>query len=403
MISVKLKFRPSTVAGREGSLYYRLIYRRSVRHVTTRYKLYPYEWDKVEEKPVLPSIGHSRFDYLSTIMHQIRCDSSRFEVIIRQCEDSGRPFTVDDVVTAFRDHSQVSTLFGYMEKQIALLQHHGQYRTAETYRSTLNSFRRFRRDVDITMDNLTPQLLSDYLFFLKNSGLVPNTIVFYAKRLRAVYNKAVDEGLVENRFPFRKLSLTSEKTVKRAIPLKYIRKLKELDLSHSSTHRLARDMFLFSFYTRGMSFVDIAYLKKKNLNNGILSYRRKKTGQLLTMHWEPCMAEIAARYKADASSPYALSIIKDTNGDIRKQYNNALSLINRKLKELGRDIGVPHPLTMYTARHSWASIARDEGIPITVISEGMGHESEKTTRIYLASLETQVIDRANRKILRKLE
>lgn len=403
MVSVKLKFRASTVAGREGSLYYRLIYRRSVGYVTTRYKIYPTEWSDVEEKPILPPIGHSRFDYLSTILQKIQEDTERFEVIIRDCERSGRPFTVDDVVTAFRDHSRIFTLFAYMEKQITLLQHHGQYRTAETYRSTLNSFRLFRQEADIPLDKLTPQLLSDYLFFLKKRGIVPNTIVFYLKRLRAIYNKAVDEELVENRYPFRKISMATEKTVKRAIPLKYIRKLKDLELPHSTARSLARDMFLFSFYTRGMSFVDIAYLKKENLRNGILSYRRKKTGQLLTMHWEPCMAEIAVRYGAGASSPYILSILNEENGDIRKQYNNALSLINRKLKEIGREIGLPYPLTMYTARHSWASIARNEGIPLSVISEGMGHESEKTTRIYLAALETQVIDRANRKVLAKLQ
>ena len=295
-----------------------------------------------------------------------------------------------------------ATLFGYMEKQIVRLQRHGQYRTAETYTSTLNSFRRFREEADLSLQELSSEMLSDYACHLRHSGVAPNTVVFYLKRLRAVYNKAVEDELVEDRRPFRKVSTSSERTVKRAIPLKYIRNLKELDLSHCPSRCFARDMFLFSFYTRGMSFVDMAHLRKANLKGRMLTYRRKKTGQALTVYWEPCMRQIAAKYAAGPSSPYLLSIIRHPEDDVRKQCHTVLTLINRHLKEIGQGIGLTAPLTMYVARHSWATIARDEGVSLSVISEGMGHESEKTTRIYLASLESQVIDKANKKILAKL-
>ena len=150
-----------------------------------------------------------------------------------------------------------------------------------------------------------------------------------------------------------------------------------------------------------MAFVDMAYLQKKNLKDNVLTYRRKKTGQLLSIRWEDCMENIVDQYSS-LSSPFLLSIIKDSTGNTRKQYHNALTLINHNLKAIGKELGLTLPLTMYVARHSWASIARDEGIPISVISEGMGHDSESTTQIYLASLETQVIDKANKKILRLL-
>ncbi|MBQ8361737.1 MAG: site-specific integrase [Bacteroidaceae bacterium] len=307
-----------------------------------------------------------------------------------------------ELLPSFRCQAEETTLFNYMERQVTTLLHHGQSRTAETYHATLVSFRRFRRCVDITFEELDADLLADYECHLKNSRLVPNSISFYMKRLRAVYNKAVSEGITEDRHPFRKVFTSSEKTVKRAIPLKAIRRLRAMDLSHDPSLCFARDMFLFSFYTRGMSFVDMSYLQKTDLKNGLLSYRRKKTGQLLTLRWESCMDEIVGRYAASPSSPYLFAIIRDSHGDCRKQYSSALTLINRKLKRLGKSIGLPRPLTMYVARHSWASIARSEGIPLSVISEGMGHESERTTRIYLSSLETQVIDKANRKILEKL-
>ena len=295
-----------------------------------------------------------------------------------------------------------NTLFGYMERQIAKLKRHGQYRTAETYSSTLNSFRRFRKESDLSFNELDSELLSNYAYYLKSSGVMPNTVVFYLKRLRAVYNKAVDDELTENRNPFRKVSTTSEKTAKRALPLKTLKRLKELDLSASPQKSLARDLFLFSFYTRGMSFIDMAHLRKSDLKHQALSYRRKKTGQLLTIHWEPCMKAIAARYASSPSSPYLFSIIRHPEADTRKQCHTVLTFINRHLKQIGQSLGLPTPLTLYVARHSWASIAHQEGIPLSIISEGMGHESEKTTRIYLASLETSIIDKANKKILEKL-
>ena len=114
------------------------------------------------------------------------------------------------------------------------------------------------------------------------------------------------------------------------------------------------------------------------------------------------MQKIFAEYTSSSLPPYLLPIIRKPKEDISKQCHNTLTLINRHLKEIGWSLGLTLPLTMYVARHSWASIARNEGIPLSVISEGMGHNSERTTRIYLSSLETQLIDKANNKIIGKL-
>jgi len=298
--------------------------------------------------------------------------------------------------------SRENMLFLYMEKVISHYYTNGQCRTGETYASTLNSFKRFRSGKDTSLSEMDCEMLEAYEGYLRRNGLSPNTMSFYMKHMRAIYNRAVDDGLIIDRKPFRRITTSIERTVKRALSLKSLKRLKALDLSTARSKQFARDMFMFSFYTRGMSFVDIAYLRKKDLKGNILFYRRKKTSQLLTVHWEPCMQEIADRYRADASSPYMLSIIKEPDGDIRRQYKNAMFLINRQLKAIGQEIGMDRSLTMYCARHSWASIARDEGIPVSIISEGMGHDSEKTTQIYLASLKADVIDKANRKILKLL-
>ena len=151
-----------------------------------------------------------------------------------------------------------------------------------------------------------------------------------------------------------------------------------------------------------MSFVDIAYLKKKNLANGFVVYNRRKTGQQLVVKWEKQMEAIVNKY-LDSNNPFLFPIITKEDGTERKQYLNKMMLINRYLKKIAELAKIPIPLTMYVARHSWASIAQSKNVPMQAISLGMGHDNEETTRIYLASIQTDVIDNANNKILNLLE
>lgn len=160
-------------------------------------------------------------------------------------------------------------------------------------------------------------------------------------------------------------------------------------------------MFLMSFYLRGMSFIDMAYLKKTDLKNGSVVYRRRKTGQQLTIAWAPEMQAILDKYP-DNPTQYLLPIIKTEGINERCAYRNIGYNINHNLKKIAGMVGINIPLTMYVARHSWASAAKAKGIPLSVISEGMGHDSEATTQIYLASLDTSVVDKANSLILKSL-
>lgn len=207
--------------------------------------------------------------------------------------------------------------------------------------------------------------------------------------------------MTAQRYPFRHVYTGIEKTRKRAVPLATIRRIKELDLSRKPSLDFARNMFLFSFYTRGMSFIDMAYLRKKDLQDGILSYRRRKTGQRLFIRWEKSMQEIIDRYP-DNESVYLLPIIK-SGENAHLHYRNALRLVNNRLKELSALAGLTGKLTMYVSRHSWASIAKSQNVPLSVISAGMGHDSEHTTQIYLAALDNAAIDKANSWILKKLK
>ena len=417
MTSIKVKFRPSTVDGKEGGLYFQIIHNRIVRQVNTDYKVFAEEWDAESESVV---VNGSLSNLLLGIQERLAWDVARLEKVVRSLETERRRFTADDVITMFHKLTKESSLFTFMHGVIAQLKQLGKVRTSETYTATLKSFMAFRDEQDVPLDGISSDMMLMYEAHLKARGVRMNTISFYMRNLRAVYNRAVEKGLTQPNNPFRHVYTGVDKTVKRAIPIKAIKALKELDLSMKPSLDFARDMFLFSFYTRGMSFVDIAYLKKTDLQNGILTYRRRKTGQELSIKWEKCMAEIIAKYPENKTD-YLLPIIKEEgngrnsvshqaclNGRVvtdegkaneRRQYDNTLHLVNYRLKELSTMLKLQRPLTMYVARHSWASAAKAKNVPLSVISEGMGHDSEATTQIYLASLETSVVDKANKMIL----
>ena len=399
MASIKVKFRPSINENKEGTIYYQIIQNRVIRQLKTDYRLFMHEWN--EDSNTIIITNNSRQNYLQSIEECIDWDIKRLHSIIAHLENKRIKYTADDIISTFQKQTNEQSLFNFMQGVIAQLQQMGKQRTSETYRCTLKSFMQFREDKDVLLEDIDSDLMLMYEAYLHNRGLTKNSTSFYMRILRAVYNRAVEKDLTTNRNPFKHVYTGIDKTIKRAISLKAIKQIKNLDLSLQPSLDFARDMFLFSFYTRGMSFIDMAYLKKKDLSNGILSYRRRKTGQQLFIRWEKCMQEIVDKYD-NPLSEHLLPIIKPMNGDKRTQYQNAMYLINRKLKEIGKMIGVQLPLTMYVARHSWASVAKNKNVPISVISEGMGHDSEMTTQIYLASLDTALVDKANSMILNSL-
>lgn len=409
MATVKVKYRPSVRDKKEGTIYYQIIHNRIVRQIRTDYRIFREEWGG--DRHWVSIATGSRKEFLHTVKDGIARDLKRLDIIIGKLENNDNDFTTDDVVKRFQEQAAKQSFFHFMEDNIIRLKCLGKIRTSETYTSALNSFRRFlksqmpendRRVIDVYLDDMDSDMMVAYEVYLKANNVSPNSSSFYMRNLRAVYNHAVEKGLTMQRFPFKHVFTSVEKTAKRAVPLKSVRQIKEMDLSMNPALDFARDMFLFSFYTRGMSFVDMAYLRKKDLNHGILSYRRRKTGQQLFIKWEECMQKITNKYDTTHSA-YMLPLIKPgIDVDERKQYINTAHNINRALKIIGERLGLSTPLTMYVARHAWASIARSKNIPISVISESMGHDSETTTRIYLASLDNKAVDKANILILKSL-
>lgn len=293
-------------------------------------------------------------------------------------------------------------VFEYMQEQIEHLKKQGKERTGETYQSALSSFMKFRDGTDLCFDRMDADLMEHYETVMRSTHhLSRNTTSFYMRILRCVYRKAASEGLAPLVDPFENVYTGVDKTSKRAATLTDIKHIKQLDLSGHKSLDFARDIFLFSFYMRGMSFIDLAYLRKKDLSSGYVSYSRRKTGKKLIIRWEKQMQEIIDKY-GESDTQYLLPIIEREDGTERRQYRNKMLLVNRKLKKIAARAGLTAPLTMYVARHSWANIAKAKNISIGVISEAMGHDSETTTQIYLSSIQTNQIDNANRNILKEL-
>lgn len=400
MASVKIKFRPSTVKGRPGTIVYFITCHRIVRQITTEYKVFPCEWDEKQSRLVVTA-NNERTAIIQLVNQRLERDMDKLNRIIEACDRSKHDYSSDDVIREFQNSGKEVSFFTFLESVIMRLQQLGHIGTAKNYHAALGSFKRFRNNEDIPIETIDQITMEDYQAYLKSVGLTPNSISFYTRILRAVYNRAVEQELTKDRKPFRTVFTGTEKTLKRAILIGDIRRIRNLDLSLKPSLEFARDIFLFLFFCRGMSFIDAAFLKKTDIQNGILTYRRHKTGQVLHIKIIKPIKGVIDRYSSK-DLPYLLPIITRSNCDERKQYETALRRTNNSLKLIADMVKLPIPLTTYVSRHAWATIAKSKNVPVNVISDALGHDSIATTQIYLASIDTSVIDRANELIIKDL-
>ena len=229
MASIKVKFRPSTNENKEGTIYYQVIQNRVIRQLKTDYRLFMHEWNEVENSIVLTN--NSRKNYLQSIGERIDWDIKRLQSIINQYENKRVKYTADDIISTFQKQANEQSLFNFMQSVITQLQQMGKQRTSETYCCTLKSFVQFREDKDVLLEDIDSDLMLMYEAYLRNKGLTKNSTSFYMRILRAVYNRTVEKELTTNRNPFKHVYTGIDKTVKRAISLKAIKQIKNLDLS----------------------------------------------------------------------------------------------------------------------------------------------------------------------------
>lgn len=399
MATVKVKFRTSCVPGHAGVLFIQLIHDRKVKLITTTIHLFREEWDDTKESIVFDVSNIERLVYLHSLQKELDAKIEKLNNIIRQLENTGK-YTLSDILTMFNDKSRKLSFDFFMRERIRQLEKSGQKRTANTYKTTLRVFLNFWKKNSVNFADINEDSLYDFEQHLLARGLVKNTTSFYMRILRAVYSAAISANLIQEKNPFKRVYTGVAKTEKRAVHVDVVKKLKSLENLTESLD-LSRDLFLFSFYTRGMSFVDIFYLKKENIINDVLVYKRMKTGQILHVKMEDCMYEILRKYTlVTNNSDYLFPLYNKNSGQtIYLQYTSALRLHNKRLRKLSQILKLEKALTSYVARHTWASVAKEKGIAISIISECMGHTSETTTQIYLASFDKKVIDKANLSVI----
>lgn len=285
----------------------------------------------------------------------------------------------------------------FMEKAFRHVEHlHGKRSasTVQNYLTALRSFRAFLKAENVHACNtMTAAMVEAYDRWLAIKGLKPNSRSCYLRSLRALFNAVTPDRMrAEN--PFLHVFTGNATTVKRAVDTETINALNHLEFSDAEQElRQARDMFLFCTFAMGMPFVDAYHLHWKQVSNGVISYTRHKTGQLVRVKIEPCMKNILNSYKQHET---------DRVFPIRANYAAALNKYNRLLHVLSRKANLRDNITSYVARHTWATIAYHKHVDINLISLGMGHANSNTTSIYIKKTDEKQLWEANRKIIKSL-
>jgi integrase len=345
-----------------------------------------------------------RSKYLQDIEESLNRDLSFLNDKLKIASQPNAIFSIEDIadmLNATQAKNRIS-LSEFVYFLTITLYKNGQYRTARAYRSAANSLIEFNGGQDLYMDELTTLKLMKYEKYMKSWGLQLNTISFYFRNLRAICNKAVSLGLYPSfdMSIFKSVYTGVEQTSKRALHPKHMKDLwRFLDRYGAKVNSDLSDavaLFLFCFSARGMSFVDAINLKKENIRDNTIMYYRRKTSRCIRVAVSPPMQKIINHFAwRTRNSVYIFPFLSGTEELAYRQYETALRRQNRRLRQVARILGIRDKLTTHTSRHSWATIAHGQDIPVSVICEALGHHNERTTLIYLASIESSVIDEAS--------
>ena len=401
MTSIKVKFRQSKISKKKGTCFVQLIHKRKMKTIATGIRLEKTEWDALKEHVVTSKASPQRFKELLLIQEYLDEVVLNLKEILIRLLTSQTYVTADMIVQNYRELDCTKSFFTIMEERIEELRKNGQKRTATNYAGALRMFRRFRKGRDISPDEINGKLIKELELYLKKKDNSLNTISYYMRILQAAYNYAVEKCWVKkNAYPFKNVFTGEEKTAKRAVDRNVVLKLEDLNLERLPVLELARDIFMFSLYTRGMAFIDIAYLKKENLKGDILEYKRHKTGQLIQMKLPECAVILIQKYAyIMGDADYLFPLLYHPGRKKLSSYDSALRLYNRRLKKISAIMKLTEPLTSYVSRHTWATLAKYQGTATIIICDAMGHTSEDTTRIYLDRINNTVLDEANNAVV----
>lgn len=415
MASVKLYLdKRRTKSDGTFPLKLKLFHQNKARYINYGLAFKPTHWND-EENMVSSSVKNSG-RVKATIMKKL----SGATVIIAENEDNINALSIDDLkdlivenvfnkkkIKAADSKERVLFLFEYAEELIDRLKKAKKVGNAGTYGNCLSSLKTYLKDKDIPIEKIDHTFLVEYETDCLSKGMKVNGISVYLRTLRAIINKAIDEGhLSQDSYPFRKFKIKTEATEKRAISKEEMQRVLTVELPEETRIWHARNYFAFMFNCRGMNFIDVAYLKRENIQGNRLVYRRKKTGKLYNMKLTKKASELVQYYtkgKRLKSDDYLFPILpKETKGDEaleRERFRNRRKYFNQDLKKIGEACELQTTLTSYVSRHTWASLAKFAGVAPAVIGESLGHSDLKTTETYLANFDTDILDDANELIV----
>lgn len=316
---------------------------------------------------------------------------------------AGKDFTATTLIESTTNRTTNKTVGEYYLTYIQNLKKEKRIRYAGMLEVSYNSFIKFNKHLDIPFSDIDVAWLKRYELWMKEQNLSVSTISTRVRHLRAVFNLAIAEHSIKNDcYPFHsyKVSKLNRQTVKRALTKQDILKVMQYK-GTSSMECLAIDIFIFSYLNAGINFIDIAKLKHSNIAENHLIYNREKTKKLINVPLQVKALEIIAKYQKD-KSPYLFPILSPfhkTEVQIANRLHKMLAKINKHLKELGERLELPIPLTTYVARHSYATVLKRAGVSTSIISESLGHSSEKITQVYLDSFDNEQINNAMKNLL----
>jgi len=330
--------------------------------------------------------------------------------LILAAESDGQELTLATLSHVLKKESFSNHhLSDYLDASIRRLRSSGRIETANVLQATKNAWCRFFKKEHFSIDDINYTSLRDFEVFCSSNGNMPNTIFLYLRTLKTAINTGIKEGVIsEKHQPFKDFSLAkyrNVKTQKRAISREELKAVEEMSLETNSSLYHSRNYFLFSFYTGGMNFIDLALLKWENIFGDHLSYVRKKTNEVINVPLMGPARQILELYRSttlEKKSSFVFPILSEkyTNpASISNRLDRMNKIVNRDLRQIGSALGFRVKLTTYVARHTFATTMKKNGVPVSIIGQALGHEDEKTTQVYLDSFNMDILQQAFDKLL----
>ena len=360
------------------------------------------DWEKV--------MGQRPKEKLKEIKFKLVEYEKLAEEIISEIEKKGRAFSFDLFESEFIALGEETSVFALFNSIIRDLESEERIGTAISYRNALNALKKFRNNKDLLFADLTVTFLKDFERYMRKK-LSVTSIGIYMRSLRTIYNRAIDKSIVgQNDYPFRQYKIPSEGAMKRALTKQQVLNIYNYEALPHSSEWFAQNYWLLSYLCQGMNFTDIAFLKNENIYDGRINYIRRKTKRtaksvkLLSIKITPPVAEIIHNLRNPTSikpGDFVFPILDGSMDAIRQKaaINQFVKITNKWLKKIADKLEINFKLTSYVARHSYATVLKRSGVATNIISESLGHYSEKTTQVYLDGFEKQVIDEANQHLL----